>query len=183
MTKTQRAQLDELDIAILRHLEQDGRRSYSEIAADLGVAVSTVSARVTKLIEAEVVTILAHVNPYKVGLEAPAVLSISIQPDRYDQVADTILAYPEVTFASMTTGAYNLTVDVYCRGTAHLAELVRDRVHSLQGVQDIEVRYHLKILKLKPIGIDAAMEQDRLASALGGLGKSGQVVHPHLPEE
>lgn len=166
--------MDELDIAILNHLEQDGRRTYSEIAADLEVAVSTVSARVTKLIEGDVVTILAHVNPYKVGLEAPAILGISIQPGHYDQVVDTILGYPEVTFASMTTGAYNLTVDVYCRSTGHLAELITDRLNQLPGVQDVEVSYHLRILKLKPIGIDAARVEGHSASAQNKSGQAGR---------
>jgi Lrp/AsnC family transcriptional regulator for asnA, asnC and gidA len=166
MAEWQPERLDELDIAILRHLEQDGRRYYSEIAADLGVAVSTVSARVSRLIAQEVVTVLAHVNPHKIGLEAPAILSLSIQPGCYDQVVETILSYPEVTFASMTSGPYNLTVDVYCRSTEHLAELIADRVNALPGVEDIEVRYHLRILKLRPVGIDAA-----LARPLGISGK------------
>ncbi len=167
IAQPQQANLDELDIAILRHLEQDGRRYYSEIAADLGVAVSTVSARVSRLIADDVVTVLAHINPHKIGLDAPAILSLSIQPGCYDQVVDTILAYPEVTFASMTSGAYNLTVDVYCRTTEHLAELIAERVNALQGVRDIEVRYHLRILKLRPVGIDAALANPPELSGTG----------------
>jgi Lrp/AsnC family transcriptional regulator for asnA, asnC and gidA len=157
MEEPQRIHLDELDFAILRHLQQDGRRSYSDIAQDLGVAVSTVSARVTKLIEADVVTIVAHVNPHKVGLEAPAILNISIQPRYYDQVIETVLSYPEVTFASMTTGEYNLIVDVFCRNSAHLAELITRRLNTLAGVQDLRVTYHLQILKLRPRGVDLIM--------------------------
>jgi Lrp/AsnC family transcriptional regulator for asnA, asnC and gidA len=113
MGESRRYKLDKLDIAILKHLEQDGRKSYSDIAEDLEVAVSTVSARVTKLVEQNVVSIMALVNPHQVGLEAPATLNIAIKPRHYDQVVETILGYPEVNFASMTTGEHNLIVDVF----------------------------------------------------------------------
>jgi Lrp/AsnC family transcriptional regulator for asnA, asnC and gidA len=154
MRESKRYRLDTLDMAILRHLEEDGRKSYSDIAEDLGVAVSTVSSRVTKLIEQNVVSIMVLVNPHKVGLEAPATLSISIQPQHYDQVIKVILSYPEINFASMTTGEYNLLVDVFCRNTQHLAELITQRLNTLEGVQDIKVTYQLKRLKVRPAGVD-----------------------------
>jgi Lrp/AsnC family transcriptional regulator for asnA, asnC and gidA len=107
--------LDDLDVSILSHLEEDGRRSYSEIADALGVAVSTVSTRVAKLIDRNVVSITAIINPQEVGLEAPATLLIAIQPRFFDEVVETIIACPEVVYASMTTGRQNLIVDVLCR--------------------------------------------------------------------
>jgi Lrp/AsnC family transcriptional regulator for asnA, asnC and gidA len=154
MGNSKRHRLDELDIAILKHLEQDGRRSYSEIAEDLSVAVSTISARVTKMIEHNVVTFLAHVNPLAVGLEAPATLNIAIRPKHYDRIVETILRYPEVNFAAMTTGEYNLIIDVFCRDTQHLAELITSRLNILEGVQDIKATYQLKRLKLRPTSVD-----------------------------
>ena len=165
MAETRRHRLDELDIAILGHLEQDGRRSYSDIAEDLGVAVSTVSARVNKMIERDVVSIMAHVNPHAVGLEAPAILNIAIRPRNYDQVVEIILGYPEVNFASMTTGEYNLIVDVFCRDTQHLAELITRRLYTLEGVQDINVTYQLQRLKLRPTGVDSVEDRNGAMTA------------------
>jgi Lrp/AsnC family transcriptional regulator for asnA, asnC and gidA len=153
MGESRRYQLDNLDIAILKHLEQDGRKSYSDIAEDVGVVVSTVSARVTKLIEQNVISIMVLVNPHKVGLEAPATLNIAIMPRHYDQVVEIILGYPEVDFASMTTGDYNLLVDVFCRDTQHLAELITRRLNTLEGIQDIKVTYQLQRLKVRPAGV------------------------------
>jgi Lrp/AsnC family transcriptional regulator for asnA, asnC and gidA len=142
--------LDALDISILRHLEEDGRRSYSEMAEALGVAVSTVSARVTKLIERNVVSIFASINPQKVGLEAPATLLISIEPRHFEHVVETILALPEIIYASMTTGRYNLVIDVFCRDAQHLSELVTNRLYALDGIQDIDVEYQLERFKVDP---------------------------------
>ena len=167
MEESKRHRLDKLDIAILRHLEQDGRRSYSEIAKDLGMAVSTVSARATKLIEWNVVSIVALVNPHEVGLDAPAIISIAIQPRYYDQVVETIIAYPEVNFASMTTGEYNLVVDVFCRDTQHLAELITRRLNTLDGIQDIKVAYQLQRLELRATGMDLIESENGAIAAPG----------------
>lgn len=155
-----RYRLDNLDISILKHLEQDGRKSYSDIAEDLGVAVSTISARVTKLIEENVVSIMVLVNPTKVGLEAPATLSIAIQPQHYNQVVEIILGYPEVNFASMTTGDFNLLIDVFCRNTQHLSELITQRLNTLEGIKDIKITYQLQRLKVRPAGVDLIKGED-----------------------
>ena len=136
--------LDELDIGILRHLESDGRRSYSDIADALGVAVSTVSARVARLVETNVVRIVALINPHEVGFEAAATLLLAIEPSHFDDTVDQIIAFPEVDYASMTTGTYNLVVDVFCRDARHLAELVAERIHVLPGIADIHVAYQLR---------------------------------------
>jgi Lrp/AsnC family transcriptional regulator for asnA, asnC and gidA len=145
--------LDELDVSILSHLEEDGRRSYSEIADALGVAVSTVSSRVAKLIERNVVSITAIINPQEVGMEAPATLLIAIQPRYFDDVVETVIGCPEVTYASMTTGRHNLIVDVLCRDAHHLAELVTDRLYALEGIQDIDVAFQLQKFSVEQAGV------------------------------
>ncbi len=154
MSESNRFRLDKLDIDIIKHLEEDGRKSFSDIADALGVAVSTVSARVSKLIEQNVMSIMVLVNPHKVGLEALATLQIDIQPHQYDQVVEIILGYPEVNFASMTTGDFNLLIDVFCRSTQHLAELITQRLNTLEGIKDIKITYQLRRLKVRPAGMD-----------------------------
>ncbi len=154
MKKARKHLLDDLDIAILRYLELDGRKSYSEIAEELGVAVSTVSARVSKLIDRNILTILAMLDPFKLGLEATALIGVSIQPEFFESASVEIINYPEVNFASMTSGEYNLTLDVICRDAKHLMELITQRLYMVIGVQDIKVTYHLQRLKMGPIGAD-----------------------------
>ena len=163
--------LDDLDVSILGHLEQDGRRSYSEIADALGVAVSTVSSRVAKLIERNVVSITAIINPQEVGLEAPATLLIAIQPRFFADVVETIIACPEVVYASMTTGRHNLIVDVLCRDAQHLAELITERLYALEGIQDINVAFQLQKFGVEQAGV-ALIEFEKRAN--GETGSEGR---------
>jgi len=154
MANTKQFLLDELDVSILRHLEEDGRKSYSEIAEDLGVAVSTVSARMSKLIDRNVLSVLAFINPFEVGLDAPALIMLKIEPRHFEEAVEEILEYPEVNFASMISGEYNLNLDVFCRDSHHLTELITQRLYKVIGVQDLNVTYQLRRLKLRPTGVD-----------------------------
>ncbi len=54
--------LDELNLGILRHL-RDGRKSFSEIAADLSIAENTVRARVNQLTREGVLEVSGLVDP------------------------------------------------------------------------------------------------------------------------
>jgi len=159
--------LDRLDIEILRHLESDGRRSYSDIADDLGVAVSTVSARVAKLIETNVVRIVALINPHEVGFEAAATLLLAIEPNHFDDAVHQIIAFPEVDYASMTTGTYNLVVDVFCRDAEHLTELVAERLHVLPGIADIHVAYQLCRYPVPLQRVGLIEDRDHIEGQLG----------------
>lgn len=161
--------LDDLDLRILRHLEEDGRRSYSEMADDLGVAVSTVSARVTKLIDRRVVSIEAFIDSQEVGLNAPAILLLSVTPKMFDQVAATIIEYPEVNNAVMVTGPHNLIVDVFCRNAQHLSELLTERLHHIDGIQDITVAYQLKRFDVKKSGVDLISQSAYYQGSDSGL--------------
>lgn len=154
MANSNGSSLDDLDVTILRHLEEDGRKSYSKIAEDLGVAVSTVSARVSKLIDRNVLSILAFINPFEVGLDAPALINVKIEPRHFEEAVAVIMEYPEVNFASMTSGEHNLFLDVFSRDSNHLTELITQRLYKVIGVQDINVTYQLQRLKFGPTGVD-----------------------------
>jgi Lrp/AsnC family transcriptional regulator for asnA, asnC and gidA len=109
---------------------------------------------VSKLIDRNVLVIHAVLNPFVVGFEAPAIISMSIDPRQYDEVVEVILEYPEVNFASMTSGEHNLIVDVFCRDADHLSELITQRLYKISGLQDIKVTFQLQRLKLGPSGVD-----------------------------
>ncbi|HXI00401.1 MAG TPA: AsnC family transcriptional regulator [Sphingobacteriaceae bacterium] len=76
-------------------LQQDGRMSFTVMAEKLGVSISTVRTRVTKLLEDKTIQIVGRVNPEKVGFHAYAHIKISVRPaNLIEQVALIFLAGP-----------------------------------------------------------------------------------------
>src|SRR4029078_8231682 len=67
-----RALLDDVGQVIIEQLQQDGRRSYATIGKAVGLSEAPVRQRVQKLIEADVVQIVAFTDPIQVGLHRQA---------------------------------------------------------------------------------------------------------------
>ena len=63
-------EVSDLDKRIIEHLQEDGRRPFTQIAADLGVSEAAVRARTNRLIEKGILQIVGVTDPLKLGLPA-----------------------------------------------------------------------------------------------------------------
>ena len=73
-------QLDDLDYKILEKLIKDGRKSFTDIADELGVSVGTIRNRFNVFVENELLTIIGRVNPDKIGFHTYAQILIKVRP-------------------------------------------------------------------------------------------------------
>ena len=140
--------IDEMDITILQSLQTDGRKSFSDLAKDMGVAVSTVSKRYVNLAERGIVKIIGRVDPNKVGLNAYASIFLKIESvDSVDKVAEAIAQMPEVSFLAHRTGDYQLELNLMCRDNNHLLEFMNKHIHPLSMISKYEINMYLKVYK------------------------------------
>jgi Lrp/AsnC family transcriptional regulator for asnA, asnC and gidA len=139
--------LDELDFAILSCLQKDGRMSFTVIAEKLNVSIGTVRTRVNKLIEEGTINIIGRVNPDKVGFRAYAHIAVFVRPATLkEKIAQKIAKLPEVSFLAMTSGDYDLEVDVMCRDNEHLVAFVND-ISKIEGVYQTKTTLYFKVYK------------------------------------
>ncbi len=140
--------VDDLDIAILTRLQEDGRKSFTDIAKELGTAVGTVRNRVTKMVEEGTVRIIGQVNPHRVGFNAPATINVSVMPQYLEEAVEVILKFPEVSYLAIVTGEYDLVVDVMCRDGNHLTHFIVNSLSKVNGVKNIDTSIVLGSIKL-----------------------------------
>jgi Lrp/AsnC family transcriptional regulator for asnA, asnC and gidA len=141
--------LDPIDFAILKQLQKDGRRSFTEIAEELNVSIGTIRKRVNKLIDERTLEIVGRVAPEKVGFHVYAHIFISIRPaNLIESVAQEIAALSEVSFVAMTSGEYELEVNVMCRDNDHLVQLMNTHLHKIEGIQKTQTNMYLKVFKI-----------------------------------
>lgn len=139
--------LDELDFAILSQLQEDGRMSFTVIADKLKVSIGTIRTRFNKLIEEGTINIIGRVNPDKVGFRSYAHIAVYVRPATLkEKVAQKISKLPEVSFLAMTSGEYDLEVDVMCRDNEHLVQLV-DQLSKIEGVHQTKTTIYFKVYK------------------------------------
>jgi Lrp/AsnC family transcriptional regulator, regulator for asnA, asnC and gidA len=139
--------IDDLDFVILAHLQEDGRKSFTQIAKELNIAVGTVRNRVLKLIKDKTLHIVARVDPHRVGFKAPATIMISILPEHLAESSQEIALFPEVSYVSIVTGPYNVMVDVMCRDARHLTDFLVHRLAKVKGVKDYQTLLILHVFQ------------------------------------
>jgi Lrp/AsnC family transcriptional regulator for asnA, asnC and gidA len=139
--------IDKLDFAILNLVQKDGRMSFTDIAKSLGIAVGTVRNRFTRMIDDKTIQIIGRINPHRVGFNAPATITISIEPQFMDDVIAEIVKFPEVSYLSVLTGEYEVMLDVMCRDANHLTDFLMKRLARVKGVTNFRSSLILQIHK------------------------------------
>jgi len=103
--------LDELDIKIIRLLGEDARKSYREIAEQLGVAPGTIYSRTKKLMEEKVIKGYAPViDPSKVGFDVQALILIQAEGKHLREVEEVLAENDEVYYVYDITGNFDIAV-------------------------------------------------------------------------
>lgn len=145
---TNNYQPDEIDHVILQTLQEDGRKSFSDLAKDMGMAVSTISKRYMNLVECGILTIVGRVEPERVGLNAYAAIQVQVDTvANVERVAKELQAMPEVCFLALRTGDFQLEINVMCRDNTHLMEILRNNMDKINHVRKYEINMYLKVYK------------------------------------
>ena len=144
-------ELDDLDISIMRELQQDGRASFTDLANKLNVSHGTIRNRVARLQDGQMLKIIGWVNPQAVGYTLPANIQIAVEPpNRIREVANQLVDLPEARFVAMMSGEYDLFVDVNTRDLKHMTELMADHIYPIEGVTRTRTNIHLEVFKIGP---------------------------------
>src|SRR5262245_14776772 len=134
--------LDRTDVAILGLLQNHARLSVKEIAAEVGLAPSSTHERMKHLRESGVLRgTHVEVDPKALGVGLEALFMIELAKHKrstVDRFLDDIVKVPEVRFAFLVTGRYDLVVHVVVRDMQHLKDLALDHFTSRPAVTRIE---------------------------------------------
>jgi len=137
---------DDVDRHIIRHLQEDGRRPYTAIARDLGLSEAGVRQRVARLIRNKVIQIVAVSDPLDLGY-IRAELQIEVDGDRVREVADRLVAMPQVDFVAIAAGKYDINADLVCRDNDELLDLLMTQVRAIPGVRHTTMSLYLEVCK------------------------------------
>lgn len=142
----QKRDFDDTDRAVLKALQHDGRASYQEIANRTGISYGNARRRTMALIDSGAVRIETTVNRLSEG-RVGALIGISTDGS-LAPIRNALRAMDEVEFAMVTTGPFDLVLDVACRDRAHLVELVFERLRAIPGVSGTETFVYTQLRKL-----------------------------------
>ncbi|MEU6776762.1 Lrp/AsnC family transcriptional regulator [Streptomyces sp. NPDC046759] len=129
--------MDEIDRAILRELQTDGRIAYADLGPRVGLSASAARQRLQRLLDSKTVQVVGVTDPMAMGGQAMALLGIGVDGDPRT-VADFLAERPEVVYSVLTSGGFDLFAEVVAPGPKALLDFVNDVVRPLDGVREIQ---------------------------------------------
>jgi Lrp/AsnC family leucine-responsive transcriptional regulator len=143
--------LDELDLAILRELQRDGRISNVELARRINLSPPATHARVRRLEEEGFIRkYVSLLDQEMVGYEMTCFISVSLQLHQHEELEEfhaTIKQIPEVLECYHVTGEFDYLLKVVVRSRQDLQRLIVNRLTPLPGVARIYTSLVLSAIK------------------------------------
>lgn len=137
--------LDDTDKAIIRHLQEDGRMSYADLAPLIGLSPAAARQRVLHLVDSGVMQIVAVTDPTKLGFEIQAMVGFRVVGE-LDHIARAIRGMSEVDYLVITTGRFDLLAEIVATSSEDFLATL-NTIRSLEGVQSSEVFTYLRLEK------------------------------------
>ena len=90
--------------------------------------------------------VVAVTNPLKLGFDVMALVGVQAQAE-LDRVAHEVSEWKETSYVVLTSGSYDLLVEVVCEDNRHLLDLVQ-RMREIDGVKSTETFMYLDMVKM-----------------------------------
>lgn len=135
-------QLDEKDHHLLRLLTENARQPISTIALTLGLARTTVQARLERLERGGVIAGYTLRTGGQVQPRLRATALVSIEPRSAPAVLDRLRSLKNVEVVHTTSGRFDLMVQIAADTTEELDKTL-DQIGDARGVRSSESLIHL----------------------------------------
>jgi Lrp/AsnC family transcriptional regulator for asnA, asnC and gidA len=130
--------LDALDVAILRHLQEDGTLSYRALARRCASSEPTVRRRVARLRRNDVMRIVAVADPFKQGYPVVAIINMQIDQRQMHSVKAALGNMKELRFVGVTLGAFDVVAEAWFTSSEEMLRFTSDMLARVPGIIRVE---------------------------------------------
>ena len=179
---TEKVEVDDLDLTLLRALATDARQSQRALARAVGMSPPAIADRLARLER------LGAIRGYRVEVDWAALgypvvvyLAVTANPGMdLSEIARSIRALPEAQDMSVVTGAFDLLVRLRVRDHTHLRELLLNTIFQIPGVQRTET--FLSLADAEPENFaEGLLDQMSQLARQGQRGRSGDKTRGNQP--
>jgi len=139
--------IDGIDCNIIQLLQKDGRITNIEIARKLKMSEATVRGRMKRLIDDEIIQIVAVSNPIKLGFRVTGSIKIRVDIKRMNSVIRELKKIEALWFIVQMTSGVGIYSEFVVRSMEELNSLIMHKINSIDGVLDTETSLIMKFIK------------------------------------
>jgi len=125
---------DDLDYQILLALQEDGRRSASDVARRLNANERTIRKRIDRLMNSGAVRLTAILDPSAFGYATAVDIFLDVDPAHEDEVVATLKGMAEISYIAFGQGTRELSIEGRFKSNDEMHEFLRRRLPALPGV-------------------------------------------------
>lgn len=142
---------DKTDLAILRILLQDARRTLQEIGAEVGLSATSCWSRIKRLQDEGVIRrYTVEVDPASLGYQDTVIVQLTLESHTEDTLyafGQVLATIPEIQEAYLVSGDYDYYIRIAVRDTRDYERLLREKLYKIPGIRHSKSSFVLRVLK------------------------------------
>ncbi|BEP69550.1 MULTISPECIES: Lrp/AsnC family transcriptional regulator [Variovorax] len=142
---------DKTDLAILRVLLLDSRKTLQEIGNEVGLSPTSCWTRIKKLEASGVIKrYTVDVDPAKLGYHDSVIVQVTLESHTDETLYDfgrTLATIPEIQEAYLVSGDYDYYIRIAVRDTRDYERLLREKLYKIPGIRHSKSHFVLRVLK------------------------------------
>lgn len=143
--------MDEIDMKILRLLQEDSRISYTDLSNNIGISETAIRRRVKKLIDEGIITkFTVKLDTEKIGKGVTAFVGVDVGGEMGPVAGSELMNDPAISELYTVTGDFDLLLKVTCKDVKEL-ERVIERIRGMDFTKTTRTHVVLRKLKDAPI--------------------------------
>lgn len=135
--------MDDLDHQLIAQLRQDARLSVADLAHRLKVSRGTVTNRIRKLEDEQIIVgYTVRLKPEAEPERIRAWMGVMVEGNQTRRVISSLLGEPGISALHDTNGRWDLLAELEVRSMAELSDVL-ERVRLVSGIRSTETNIHL----------------------------------------
>lgn len=131
-------QLDEIDRALVRQLQQDARVSNVDLARTVNLTEGAVRRRLDNLFKSGALRIIGVGDPHQLGLTTHALIGMRVEAKRIGDVISELVQMPQFSFVYQTLGQFDALGVGFFESNADLGRFVAETLAKVDGLVSME---------------------------------------------
>lgn len=149
--KTDEESFDKFDMAILRALLHDSRKTLQEIGTEVGLSPTSCWTRIKKLEAQDVIKrYTVDLDASKLGYHDSVIVQLTLESHSDETLYEfgrVLATIPEVQEAYLVSGDYDYYIRIAVRDTRDYERLLREKLYKIPGIRHSQSHFVLRVLK------------------------------------
>jgi len=141
----------QVDLAILRVLREDSRKTLQEIGSMVGLSATSCWTRIKKLEAQGVIKrYTVDLDPAKLGYNDFVIVQLTLESHTDETLYEfgrVLATIPEIQEAYLVSGDYDYYIRIAVRDTRDYERLLREKLYKIPGIRHSKSSFVLRVLK------------------------------------